>query len=869
MIMNQYRFLRIFRWILSGFIDNEICASIIEDMEIRYVQRKEERGAIYSAAKLMFLIPVIIIPILIENFLGGLSMFNNNLKITLRNIRRHKVFSLVNIAGLSTAMAGCIIVLLYVSHELSYDRFHDKKDFIYRVTTRKKVRNTWYFSPDAPWSAGQALKDRFPEVEAYTIFSGSLTRCYIEKEGELFHTREERIVNANFFNIFSFPFLEGDPVTALDDPSSIVVTESFARRWFGTTEALGKMLTIKSEARVVTGVLEDIPNNSHIQFGFLVPVSWYLNHETWWRDLLNNHWGGYGVSTYLLMNQKINIDVFNRKIRDIVKDYDPKIQKQLSIQPLNKVYLFSNMLMEQHEAEERSDQIVGSIQNLQALVAAATILLIIACINFMNLSTAIVGRRSKEIGIRKVCGSQRKDLIRQFLGESMSLSFFSTIVAILLAALFLPVFNQYAGKQLTLNSLLNIGMMIGILGITILTGFLSGWYPAFYLSSLKSVDALKKSTTLVRKRKISLRHLLVIFQFVLAITVIICTAVFDRQFHFIKNKFDSFDLDNTIVVIDWTFARHHEMVKRELKQHPAIVSVTQSGMPGAVRPSQDIDWPGKDPNDQPTFFYMRVDYDYVDVMHPQIVEGRFFSKTVGSDTSCFIVNETAVRMMGMTSPIGQTITYQGKTGMIIGMLKDRHFASLHHPIHPIVFKIDHDYPRFIVKVDRFGHIGDALEHINAVRRKYPNYRPVSYWLAEDQFSHYMKEELTLSHVFTYITFLIIFIASLGLVGLSLFHAAQKTKEIGIRKVLGGSVIGIMTMLTREFVKWVVLANVIAWPAAYFLMNRWLQDYVYRVQIGPDIFILSALLAFLTAICTVGFQATKAARANPVDALRYE
>lgn len=861
---------KIIRWLFSFWVEREMCDSIMEDMENRFSMNYKQRGAIRAWFILLRSSLVVLASMMFMDLTGEMIMVRNYVVTVLRNIRRHKTFSLINIAGLATAIACAILVLLYVNHESSYDRFHEKKDQIYRLTTEKSVRNTWYFSPMAPWSSGQTLKARFPEVEDFTIYSSSLTYCFIEKNGEKFRTREERIVSQSFFDIFSFPFLYGDPETALDDPDAIVVTESFANTWFGTTNALGLILNVRGEGRIVTGVLNDIPANSHIQFGFLVPVEWHLRNRAWWNDMLDNNWAGYGVTTYLLMKQDLSVDGFNEKIRNIVEEYDSEQKKRLSVQPLDRVYLYSNMLMEEHEAEESSDQIVGNIHNLRAVAIAAAVLLLIACINFMNLSTAIVGRRAKEIGVRKVCGSQRKDLVRQFLSESLCLTILSSIIALLLVALFLPVFNQYSGKLLSLKALFVPTNILGILGIVLFTGILSGWYPAFYLSSLKSIDVFKKSTIMKPRKSISFRQLLVIFQFTMAITVIICTSVFARQFNFIRSKFDSFNLDNTIVVIDWTFARHHDAVKPQLMQHPHIVSVTQSAMPGAaVSPSTDIVWPGKDPADEIHFFHARVDYEYQDVMKPQVLEGRFFSRDIASDTSHFLVNETAVRVMGMTTPVGNRITYKGKTGMILGVVKDRHFASLRYPIGPFVFEINPDYPRFNIKVDQAENIPTALKHINNVRAKYANYRPVSYWFAEDQLSHYMKEEQTLSIIFSYVTLLTIFIASLGLVGLSLFQAAQKTKEIGIRKVLGGSVAGILSMLTGQFLRWVVLANVIAWPVSWMLMRQWLQNYLYRIPLDLSIFILSGLAAIVVAILTVGFQALKAARANPVDSLRYE
>ncbi len=797
-------------------------------------------------------------------------MFLSFVKITLRNIRRNKVFSLINIAGLAVSMACAIIVFLYAAQESSFDDFHVKKDFIYRVASRVNVRNTWYFSPRAPLPAGAKLKELFPEVQDYTIYQESLTPCNIEKDGELYTTLEERIVNESFFEIFTFPFRTGDPATALRDPSSIVVTESFALNWFGTADALGRVLKIRDKDRVVSGVLKNIPRNSHLRFGFLVPLTWYFLHDPEWKELFYKEWGGMGVPLYLLMNQKITAAAFDLKIRDIIPRSDSDQPRELFLQPLNRVYLHSDMLMEEHEAEENSGMIAGSIRNLRLLVAAAVILMLIAGVNYANLSTAIVGQRTKEIGVRKACGSQRRDLIRQFLGESLSLSALATIGALYLVFMFLPAFNQYSGKQVAFGSLWNIQLIAGVLGLTILTGFLSGCYPAFCLSSVPSVRLFKNAAAPRRTSKVSFRHILVVFQFSLTITVIICTAVFGRQFRFIQNRFDDFDLENTIVVIDWAFAERHEQAKSDLLQNPHIISVSQSATPGAsLSPSSDVSWPGKDPLDGRPFFHARIDYEYLEAMKPQIVAGRFFSREIASDASGFLVNETAVRVMGMVSPLGKVIVYKGKEGPIIGVVKDRPFASLRYRIPPMVYEINHNFPHFNIKVDRPENLAGAIEYINRVRKKYPGYRPVSYWLASEQISRYMKEERALSGIFSYVSVLTLVIAGLGLFGLSLIHVSRKTKEIGIRKVLGSSAAQIAGQLIREFAKWVLLANTIAWPAAYFLLNRWLRNYAYRVDLGPLPFVAASGIALAIALITVGYHAAKAATANPVESLRYE
>jgi len=797
-------------------------------------------------------------------------MFMNHLTIAYRNFVRHKVFSFINVFGLAVSMACGIIVFLYVAQETSYDDFHAKKDLIYRLAAEKNVRNTWYFSPRAPSPAGAKLKELFPEVQDYTIFAESGTPCIIEKEGELFRTIEERIVNESFFEIFTFPFRSGDPATALRDPSSIVVTESFALRWFGTADALGRVLKIQGQDRIVSGVLKDIPRNSHLRFGFLVPLTWYLQNQTGWKESFSSIWGGMGVPVYLLMKRKVSVEEFNRKIRDIVPRNDAEPALRLFLQTLNKVYLHSDMLMEEHEAEENSDMTVGSLKNLRLLVAAAVVLMLIAGLNYANLSTAVVARRAKEVGLRKVCGSQRKDLIRQFLGESLSLSFLAAIGALLLVALFLPAFNRYSGKTIGFQDLGNVGIIAGVLGMTVLTGFLSGCYPAFYLSSVPAVNLFKNGAPPGGKSKVSFRHVMVVVQFALTITTIIGTTVFSRQFRFTQDQFRDFGLDNTLVVIDWAFARHHEEAKRDLLQSPHILSVSQSATPGAaLSPSSDVSWPGKDRLDAQAFFHARIDYDYLDVMKPRIVAGRFFSQEIASDASGFLVNETAVRVMGMASPLGKVISFKGKEGPIIGVVEDRPFASLRYRIPPMVYEINHNYPHFNIKVDRPENIAAAIDHINRVRKTYPDYRPVSYWLAGDQIARYMKEERTLSDVFSYVSGLTLIIAGLGLFGLSLFHVTQKTKEIGIRKVLGSTSPQIANLLVREFIKWVLLANIIAWPVAYFLMKRWLQSYVYRVDMGLLTFVIAGATALAVALITIAYHSIKAATANPVDSLRYE
>jgi putative ABC transport system permease protein len=788
-------------------------------------------------------------------------MIINYIKIAIRNIRRHKSYSLINMAGLSVGITCCVLVMLYIQDELRYDRFHTNKDFIYRVIQTEPHGDNAYESPTAPWPLGRALVEKFPEVQASTRFHKGYN-ARIQLGDNVFKTHHAE-VDPGFFEIFTFPFISGDPKTALNDPLSVVVTESFAEKCFDSTDVLGETINFHFTDKKITGVIHDIPHHSHLQFecAILIEQNPDVSSEELWSSRR---------TTYVRMNQRISLQDFNRKIENIVSEYYPNLSTKVRLQPFDRIYLHSNFLMEEHESEEAASQIRGDIRNIIVLSLAALCLLLIVCINYMNLSTAIAHSRAREIGIRKVCGSQKGDLIRQFLGESLTLAFLSLLCAFLLVWLILPIFNQISGKSLELQGFLDPPILIGTLLTALLTGILSGVYPAFYLSSINSADVLRNRLSMKKSGRLSLRQVLVVFQFAAAIVIIIGAAVFGKQTHYILAQYKGFDVDNTLILHDWTFASHHENVKAELLQHPDIMSVTQSVGPGYnAGASKDVDWDGKDPEEKPTFYYSRIDYDFAEVLNAELVAGRFFSKEQVGDNLNFILNQTAVKLTGLSSPIGQRFSMNGIEGQIIGVFKDRHFGSLKYPIRPKVFRIDQDHPRFMVKVKETGDIPEILAYINGIRKKFPDYSPVSYRFAEDDIALYSIREQKLSRIFTWVTFLTLFLACLGLLGLSAFYVAQKTKEIGIRKILGSSVPEIVTLLTREFIKWVLIAGFIAAPIAYIIMERFLQDYVYRVRLGFEIFLVSVIAALVIATLTVSFQAVKAAMANPVDALRSE
>ena len=845
--------------------------SMLHDLEVEFADRIKTHGFKRAVTWYRWQTVRAIPEILFIATAWKLMMLHNYIKITLRTIRRYKAFSFIHIAGLSLGIACSILVLLYITDELSFDRFHENKDRIVRITSEREIRNEWYFSPNAPWPTGKVLKDQFPEIEDYTIVTGSLTPCVVRIGDEVFRAKGETVAHDSFLDIFSFPLSAGDPGTALDDPNSVVLTESFAMRCFGTTNVLGKTLNVREADRNITGILIDPPHNSHLQFEFLIPIQWYLDKEPWYREMMEESWRGMGASTYLLLNASTDIDALDKKIEQIVREYDPENTMKLSLQPLERIYLHSSGLMEEHDAEEMEDQVIGDIRQLRVLSMAAAGLLLIACINFMNLTTAVAGRRSREIGIRKTFGSKKKDLIFQFMSESMSLSFLSLFIGIMLSAALLPVFNQYTGKALHFSEFFHLKMLLGMLGITLLTGMISGIYPAFVLSSFKPAQVFQRRSGSGKHLLLFIRRGLVVFQFSVAILIIICTTTVARQFKSIKSGFSDFELENKITVIDWSFARHHEVVKRDMLASPHILGVSQSSAaPGSgFRKSSDVRWTGKNPEDEVILFRGPVDHEYAEFYSIQILEGRFFSKSFRSDSAHYVVNETAARMMGLDSPVGKALSFNGNEGRIIGLMEDRHTASFRYTIHPIIVQLDGDTPRFNIQIDSPENLRSVLDHLNHIRQRYPNFRPVTHWFSEDRAQKYFIREFRLNLILTVVTIMTLIIACLGLVGLSLFQAAQRTKEIGIRKVLGGSVTGIMTMLTGSFLRWVLAANLVAWPAAYLLMRRWLQNYVYRVNMSPFVFVTAGLMAAAAALLTVGYQTAKAARANPVESLKYE
>lgn len=786
----------------------------------------------------------------------------NYSKVALRKIRRHKGYSFINIAGLAIGMACCILILTWVLDELSYDRFHKNSDQICRVVSVDHSGGDIWKASGSPSLIGPTLVEKYPEFLNFARVQCGWSGYFLHYGEKNFMTMKLATVDPSFFEIFPYPFIQGDPRTALKDRYSIVLTESLAQKCFGDEDPMGKVMQIGSTDFKVTGVIEDVPKNSHLQFDYVFPAI----NMTEFRSSKLDSWTYDQFSTYLLVKKNTNLEALSERISGIVKEHLPKSKTEVFLQPLSAIHLYSTDI----NSWEAVYPNPGNITYVYIFGLIAACILLIACINFMNLATARSATRAREVGMRKVSGARRVDLIKQFIGESIVLSILSLGFGILIVELFLPAFNRLSGKQLSLQYADSILLWITLLGIAVFTGLAAGSYPALFLSSFQPSRVLKASAHLATRRGGSLRKILVVGQFVFTILLIIGTLVIYSQLHFIQNKDLGYDTDNIFTVASYgQFGRNYEAAKNELLQNPNILSVCRAFPPSpGFRGTENVDWEGKDPTAEFMIFSDIGDYDYLKTFGIEMAEGRFYSREFPTDRDNFVVNETAVKKMGLDSPIGKRFTHSGKTGTIIGVVKDYHGGSLHNPILPKVISFS-DRGFFVCVKFRPGNVSDMIAFLKEKWEKFVPGHPFRYDFLDESIAAAYEGERKIGKNFQYFTGLAILIACLGLFGLASFTAEQRTKEIGIRKILGAKVSGIVLLLTKEFTKWILVANLLAWPVAFMLAKKWLQGFAYRMSLGWEIFVVSAVLALAIATLTVTYQAVKAAITNPVESLRYE
>lgn len=778
-------------------------------------------------------------------------MLKNYVKIIFRNFLRQKTYSFINITGLGVGIASTILILLWIQDELSYDRFHQNVDEIYRV-----IGN--YDGTVVPAGLGPLaalLKEEIPEVVNTSRYYSSNRVCrYGDNNFELFGL----LVEPAFFDIFDFQFVLGDPKTAFENLGSMVITEETAKKFFGDEDPMGKVVSGAYESDYkITGVLKDIPNNSSIQFDHLAP----FDLVRYWKQ--PDSWTASDIPAYVQLLKGSVIEDVNQKLAAINQTHFSAYKTSFSLQPLTRIHLYSNLYF---------DAPRGNIQYIYIFAAIALFVLGIACINFMNLTTARFAKRSKEVGLRKVVGANRKQLMGQFFGESTIFALMALPFAFFIVELFLPILNNLSDKQLAVNYY-DIRFILSSVALVILTGVFSGIYPALMLSSFHPVKILKNAFGL-EKKGVGYRKILVVVQFALSIIVIVGALVIHEQLTYVRNKGLGYQKENLLYLkTGGGFEKIYESAKTELLQNPNIVSVTASdNLPTFLSHTTGVDWEGRNPEKIEIFQVHGVNYDYFKTHKMELVNGRFFSKEYITDSErAYVVNETAVKTMEMEIAVGSRLTVRGGEGRIIGVVRDFHFRSLHERIEPLVLRLgtlDREFNYLTIRIAQ-EDIPGTISFIKTVWEKYGQSYPFDFYFLDDKIDELYKADQRTAQIFGYCAFLAIFVSCLGLFGLATFVSEQRTKEIGVRKVLGATVQKIVYILTKDFTKWVLVANIIAWPLAWLAMNTWLQDFAYRINIGLVMFLKAGILAFGIALITVSFHAVKSALSNPVDTLRYE
>ncbi|MBN1274444.1 MAG: ABC transporter permease [Candidatus Aminicenantes bacterium] len=797
-------------------------------------------------------------------------MIKNYLKTALRNIKKHKAYSVINIAGLAVGMACCMLIILFVRDELSYDRYHEKAERIYRLVDAFDMSGglSRYFAlSSAPFAP--ALIKEFPEVEdAVRLIPG---RRRLVAYGENKHYEDNLFfADASLFHIFTFPLLKGDAQTALKSPHTIVISEKTARKYFGSEDPMDKVLQVNEQDYVVTGVMENMPENSHFQADIFTSMATLEKIPSLQENYFQS-WARHEFYTYLLLQEGFDFKVLESKLPGFIDRHAAaQIQKILGstlsskLQPLTSIHLYSER---QYEVAPN-----GDIKNVKIFSLIALFILLLACINYMNLATARSVKRSREVGLRKVVGAGRSQIAKQFLGESLFFTFFALFLALIFFLIALPFFNGLTGKHMTAHRLSDPYLLTGMAVILLFVGLASGSYPAFFISRFQPVHALKSSPFKASTNKF-LRKGLVILQFCISIGLIISTLVVFKQLDFLRNKKLGFDKEHVVVIPirSGKLRTNYESVKAELLRNPDITNATISiGVPGGIVAGDAIQLVTDEGKKTLTVRMIYTDHDFIKTMGMEIVKGRNFSKEKMTDTnSAFIINEAAVQELNLASPLETRFEWGDKKGKVIGVVKDFQFRSLREKIDPLIIHIwPHNTFVFAVRI-RPENIQQTLAFIENKWRELDPAHPFEYSFLDDTFEKIYRNEEKLGRIFGIFSMLAIFIGCLGLFGLALFMVEQRTKEIGIRKVLGAPSGNLFFHLSKEFVLLVLVANIFAWPITYFLMRRWLQNFAYRVGISPWIFLLSAAVAFGISFLTVSFQAVKAASANPVDSLRYE
>lgn len=785
-------------------------------------------------------------------------MIKNYFRIAWRSLKRSRFFAAVNIAGLAFGMAVCMFILCWVLDEFSVDKFHSNGKNIYRLQANVDWGGIRTMTT-TPVVLGDDLKNNFAEITADI-------KIRVTNSNMLFKTAQKSgleknyiFATSNLLEEMDFPVVAGDRHAALTQPKSIVLTESFAKKYYGTTDLIGKIISVENnKALQVTAIVKDVPAASSIQFDFILPFALTLQEDPW---LLKP--GSYSIYNYMVVKAGTDISRLTAKMQQHYAKLNPGNKNEVWLQPFENIYL--------HEKYENGKVAGGRIEYVRLFFITALIVLAIACINFMNLSTAQASKRAREVGVRKSMGASRLSLMLQFTGEAILMCAIAAVVAAVVVYLLMPAFNNFTGKHITFTLSVTLKYLLGLLGVIVVTGLLAGSYPAFVLSRFLPVKVLKgdlssgSGASLFRKN-------LVVLQFVLSFIFIVSSVVIYNQMQYIYHRNLGVDKENVMYVeLDEGFAAHQDAIEQSLAQLPQVKSFTyNSFLPLSIGgTSADLSWEGKPDKLIVNTAPQQVGYDYVSTMGMTMKEGRDFSRDFASDSGAYIINETAARVMGMTSPIGKQINFWKGKGTIIGVVKDYHFASMRENISSMVMMLEpRDNGYMMLRLAK----GEVSNQVAAVEKVFTTLNagyPVDYHFLDETFDNMYRSETMLRKLAQVFAVVAVLISCLGLFGLSVFTAEQRKKEIGIRKVLGASVMNVTRLLSKEFLTLVIIGILLATPISWYMMNNWLSGFAYHTNLSAWIFIIAGVLAVVIALATVSFQSVKAAMANPVKSLKAE
>ncbi|MGG9964115.1 ABC transporter permease [Ferruginibacter sp. SUN106] len=813
-------------------------------------------------------------------------MIKNYFKVAFRNLWKNKGYSAINIFGLAIGLATCLLITLYVTNELSYDKYLSDANRIYRINSDLRFGGGDLHMTQTSDMMGPLLKKDYPQVEEYARIYTNEGSKLIKKGNEFINEPHIAYADSTFFTVFGLPAVEGDTKTALNEPNTIVVTTSTAKKYFGVVNVLGKNIEIKNDsgttAYKITAVINDIPQNSHFNFEFLLSMK---NVKYQWGQFTSHNF-----LTYLLLKPGTDYKAFEKHLDEYTAKYVlPSVQQfikvssmeelkkagnklQYSLMPLTDIHLHSDYAFEITPS--------GNIQYVYIFSAVALFILLLACINFMNLSTARSANRAKEVGIRKVLGTERKTLIAQFLVESTLTAIIALIIAIAVAYFVLPLFNTIAAKSLSINDLLSVRILPFLVLLPFVVGLLAGSYPALFLSGFKPIVVLKGNVNTGFKKS-NLRNVLVVFQFATSIMLIICTIVVYKQLDYIQNKKLGFNKDQVLIINDaYALDKNVQAFKNDVLAMQGVGSGTISSfLPVSSSSRNDNTYSKEAVMDTKNSIDMqtwRIDYDYIKTMGMEIVQGRNFSKDFGADSSALLITETTAKLLGYDNPVGKMLyapsNKQNDNNLypreIIGVVKDFHFESLRQKMGPLCMSLRNSNGLASFKIST-ANTKNLVAQIEAKWKTMAPGMPFSYRFLSDSFDDMYRSEQRAGSVAIVFAILAIVIACLGLFGLVTYMAEQRTKEIGIRKVLGATVGNVVTMLSKDFLILVGIAAILAFPVAWWAMHQWLRDFAYRIDISVWVFVFAGIAALLIALLTVSFQAIKAALSNPVKSLRTE